>query len=55
MSFQTTIYRHCTPYTLTRSLNDEKLPLDGGLSEITANLPLFTDTDKFDGGSGAIK
>lgn len=28
--------------------------MDGGLSEITADLPLRTDTDRFDGGSGAI-
>lgn len=27
--------------------------MGGGLSEITADLPLRTDTDKFDGGSGA--
>lgn len=30
------------------------MPFDGGLNEITADLPLRTDTDRFDGGSGAV-
>lgn len=40
---------------LTRNLNEEKFPFDGGLHDITAALPLRATTDKFDGGSGAKK
>lgn len=38
----------------TFSLKAVKFPWNGGLHEIVATLPLFTETDKFDGGSGAI-
>lgn len=37
----------------TLSLNDVKFPWVGGLHDMTAVFPLRTDTDKFDGGSGA--
>lgn len=37
----------------TLNLNDVKFPLLGGLHDIIAAFPLRTDTDKFDGGSGA--
>lgn len=37
----------------TLSLNDVKFPVDGGLHDIKAVFPLRTDTDKFEGGSGA--
>lgn len=40
---------------LTRNLNDEKLPFDGGLHDMTAAFPLRAITDKFAGGSGAVR
>lgn len=46
--------RQCNVFLLTRSLNDEKLPFDGGLSLMITVLPLLTSTARFDGGSGAV-
>lgn len=40
-------------FQFTLSLNDVKFPCVGGLHDMTAVFPLRTDTDKFDGGSGA--
>lgn len=40
---------------LILSLKLVKLPCDGGLHDMTAVLPLRTDTERFDGGSGTAK
>lgn len=44
-----------TDVIFTRSLKLVKLPCVGGLHDMRTVLPLRTETERFDGGSGAVK
>lgn len=46
---------HTLLISITFNLNVEKFPCNGGLHDINATFPVRTATDKFDGGSGAVK